>query len=57
MSKLFMYALLGLVVFIMIWQFAWYATIGIIIFGIIYLAFKRAGKGLSNIFKKKEKKS
>jgi hypothetical protein len=57
MSKFFGYALLGLVSIMIIWQFAWYAVIGIIIFGAIYYGFKRAGNSLSSVFKKKEKKS
>jgi len=38
--KLCGYALLGIVAIFIIWRFAWYAAIGLIIFGFFYFGFK-----------------
>lgn len=47
--KLCAYALLGIVAMLIIWRFAWYATIGLIVFGFFYFGLR----SIRNKFKRK----
>ena len=43
--KLFSYALIGLIVFMAILRFSWFACIGIIVVGFFYFGFKKIKNG------------